>query len=460
MKTKNEAGIFTEKHEEKFYQTVLAIAVPVTLQSLLQSSFGVVDQVMTGQLGSVSIAGIGLASRFASIYSVIVSAIAAVAGIMIAQYMGKRENKEVNRSFCVNLLAAVLLGILFTLLGVCLPQQVMSIYTKDEQVRMAAAQYLSIVSLTFLPIAVSSLISPLLRCMDAAVLPLYAGICGALINTVLNYILIFGKCGFPALGVRGAAIATVLSQVASCAIIIGCLLWYAKRNQCGWQPEAVFHMTQEGRKQYLAILLPVFVCEFMWSLGENVYGIIYGHMGTMACAAMTLTGPIQSLMIGALTGISQASGVIIGKTLGSGEYDRAYAESKKLMYYGMFGSVLLSVLLVPLSRYYVDIYRVEDSVKLLAQQILLMFALISPVKVQNMITGGGIIRSGGKTKYVMWIDLIGTWVFGVPLGLFSAFVLKLQIPYVYLILSLEECVRWGICLCVFRKRSWMMVLGK
>ncbi len=458
MKTENKRQ--KNENQVKFYQTVMKIAVPVTMQSLLQSSFGVVDQVMTGQLGSVSIAGIGLASRFASIYSVLVSAIAAVAGIMIAQYMGKRENKEVNRSFCVNLLCAVVLGIIFTIISMCWSKEVMGIYTKDEQVRLVAAQYLSIVSMTFLPIAISSLISPLLRCMEAAVLPLYAGIGGALINTGLNYILIFGKCGFPALGVEGAAIATVLSQFVSCGMIICFLLRYAKKNECGWKPAAVLHMTREGRGQYLAILLPVFVCELMWSLGENVYGIIYGRMGTVACAAMTLTGPVQTLMIGALTGISQASGVIIGKTLGSGEYERAYKESEKLMCHGLVGSFVLSVLLVFVSRYYVAIYRVEAPVKELAWQILLVFALISPVKVQNMITGGGIIRSGGKTKYIMWIDMIGTWVFGVPLGLLSAFVLKLSIPYVYLLLSLEECIRLGICLWVFKKRAWMKVLGE
>ena len=143
---------------------------------------------------------------------------------------------------------------------------------------------------------------------------------------------------------------------------------------------------------------------------------------------MTLTGPIQGLMIGALTGISQASGVMIGKTLGSGDYERAYGESKKLMCLGMMGSILLSVILILIGRYYVAIYAVEASVKELAWQILLVFALISPVKVQNMITGGGVIRSGGQTKYVMWIDFVGTWGFGVPLGLLSAFVLQFSIP--------------------------------
>ncbi|MDE6184006.1 MAG: MATE family efflux transporter, partial [Lachnospiraceae bacterium] len=122
---------------------------------------------------------------------------------------------------------------------------------------------------------------------------------------------------------------------------------------------------------------------------------------------------------------------------------------------GFAGSVLLSLLLAAAGGFYVQIYQGEEEVRSLASQILIAFALISPVKVQNMILGGGILRSGGKTRYVMVIDFVGTWIFGVPLGLVAAFVLKLPIPFVYFILSLEECIRFGISVAVFRKRSWM-----
>ena len=210
--------------------------------------------------------------------------------------------------------------------------------------------------------------------------------------------------------------------------------------------------------QYLGILAPILVCEFMWSLGENVYAAIYGNIGTDACAAMTMTGPIQGLMIGALSGLAQAAGILIGKSLGNEEYDKAYKDSKRLMWYGLAGSLVLSVALVLLGQFYVRIYNVEPQVRTMAYQLLVVFAIVSPVKVQNMILGGGIIRSGGKTQYVMWVDLIGTWIFGVPLGLLSAFVFDLPITYVYFILSMEEVVRLLISVVIFRKRRWMRTL--
>lgn len=439
-----------------FYKSVIKIAVPVTLQSLLQSSFSVIDQVMTGQLGSTSIAGIGLGGKFYSIFSVLVSAIAAVAGIMIAQYMGKGDSREVSRSFFVNVMMALVLALLFT--GMCLifPSQIMGAYTKDAMTREVAAGYLCIIAVSYIPVAVGTLLSTLLRCMNAAVIPLYASILAAVVNTGLNYVLIFGKLGFPKMGVTGAAVATVISQSISCLLILGLFLHYYRKQEL--RLEFVFRMNKSGRIQYLGILLPILVCEFFWSLGENVYAAIYGHIGTDACAAMTLTSPIQVLVIGALSGLSQAAAILIGKSLGSEEYEKAYAESKKLMLYGLAGAVMLSLVLIVSRNYYVQIYNVEDGVQKVAGQILFAFALVAPVKVLNMILGGGIIRSGGRTKYVMWIDMIGTWCFGVPLGLLTAFVLNLPIPYVYFILSMEECVRLVISLIVFYKKSWMRSL--
>ena len=438
--------------QNSFFASVCALAVPVALQSMLQASFSIVDQIMIGQLGSVSVAGVGLAGKFASIYSVIVSAVGVVAGIMISQYLGQKNSREVCRSFFVNLLIALGLAGVFTLLCGGFPSQIMGLYTTDAPMGQAASSYLRIITATFLPIAGATLLSTLLRCMEKAQLPLYASIASAVLNTALNYVLIFGKLGLPAMGANGAAIATVISTWVNFLLMLVML---------GWNGSVLKASGRAGKfnlRQYLSMLLPILVCEFLWSLGENIYAAIYGHMGTEASAAMMLINPIQSLVIGALCGLSQAASVIIGKKLGSREYDDAYRDSWRLIRYGFIGSVILSVLVVLASSMYVEIYQVDAAVKLLTQQILTAYALVAPFKVLNMIAGGGIIRSGGKTNYVMFIDMIGTWVFGVPLGLLSAFVWKLPIPYVYFLLSLEECVRFAITVFILRGKRWMQSL--
>ena len=441
------------EQEKRFFRTVCALAVPVALQSMLQSSFSIVDQIMIGQLGSVSIAGVGFAGKFSNLFSFVVSAIGAVAGIMISQYLGQRNQGEVRRSFFLNLWFAAALAGVFTAVCLLFPRQIMGLYTEDRAAVLAAADYLSIIAATFFPIAGATMLSTLLRCMERAALPLYASIAAAILNTGLNYILIFGKWGAPALGAAGAAIATAVSQIVNFLIMLFMVLRCRGALERGQGTAAKFNWQQYGK-----MLLPVLACELLWSVGENVYAGIYGHLSTASSAAMTLINPIQGLMTGALCGLSQAAGVLVGKRLGRGETETAYCEAKKLVWYGLAASVCLSVVIFLTRGYYVEIYQVEDEVKRLTCEILAAYVLVAPFKVLNMIMSGGILRSGGKTEYVMVIDIVGTWCFGVPLGFLAAFGLQLCVAYVYFILSLEECVRFAMSVVVFRRRKWMQSL--
>ena len=176
---------------KRFFKTVCNLAIPVTLQSMLQSSFSIVDQIMIGQLGSVSVAGVGLAAKFASIYSVVISAVGAVAGIMISQYLGQKNRREVRRSFYTNLWLGAGIAGLLTLLCVLFPGQIMGLYSKDSETVQAAAAYLTLIAGTFIPLAGATLLSTLLRCTERPRLPLYASIASALLNTVLNYVACF-----------------------------------------------------------------------------------------------------------------------------------------------------------------------------------------------------------------------------------------------------------------------------
>ena len=433
---------------QTFFRSVCALAVPVALQSMLQASFGVVDQVMIGQLGAVEVAAVGLAGKFTGIFNVVVSAVGAVAGIMISQYMGQKNAAETRWSMVLNLRVCFILAALFMLAGVAVPERIMGLYIENRATAEAAGRYLRIVSGTFLPAAGITILSTHLRCMERASIPLYAGLASAAVNTGLNWVLIFGRLGVPALGVTGAALATLISQLVYFLVILGMYAKYRERAE-------IAAARPFDWKQYVSMLLPLLISEFMWVVGENVYAGIYGHLGTDACAAMTLTNPVQSLAIGALCGLSQAAAILIGKRLGDGDKDAAYRASKKLLLYGLVGSMLLSVAILYIAPSYVQIFNVATDVRELTVQILLAYALVMPFKVLNMIIGSGILRSGGRTKYVMAIDLMGTWLFGVPLGLLTAFALRWPIPMVYLALSLEECVRFAVSLVVFQRRNWM-----
>lgn len=440
--------------KESFLASVIGIAVPVGLQSMLQSSFSMIDQLMVGQLGSTAVSAVEVAGRPAFVYSVVLGAAATIAGIMISQYLGMKDRKMADRSLSVNLTAATALALLFTAMCFLFPGQIVGLYIKDDPAILAAGRtYLTYILWTYLPMGVSSILAVMVRCLDRAVWPLAAGITSAVVNTGLNYVLIFGHFGLPALGVTGAAVASVISQLVNMLLMLAIFYLVRLRGQEDFRFS--LSLGTEGYRQYLIMLLPILITELLWSLGQNVNTFIYGHLEQGDLAAMSMTGPIQGLFIGALSGISQAAGILIGKRLGANEYEEAYQESKKLVWYGIAGSLVLSALLIGLRWAYVPLYKVEPSVRDTAARLLLAFAILAPVKVANMILGGGVVRSGGKTTYIMVIDIVGTWLVGVPLGLITAFLFHLPAEWVYFILSQEELVRLGMTIIVFRRKGWM-----
>ena len=440
-----------------FMKSLCKIAVPVTLQSMLQASFSIVDQIMIGQLGETNISAVGLGSNFSLIFSVVIGAIGAVAGILIAQFMGAEDKKEAWCSFDVSLICGIMISALFLLAAGAFPLQILGLYTEDMSIINTGAVYFRIVAFSYIPMAVSNILSAWLRCREHATIPFLASFGAVAVNTGLNYLLIFGKFGFPRMEIKGAAIATLISQLFNLVFIVIGFVVCNRRD--GDKPVLSLRFKKITIRDYLVMIMPILVSEFLWSLGQNVESAVYGHLGTSNLAAYTLTGPIQGLIVGALSGLSAAAGVMIGKRLGRKEYDEAYAESKKIMYAGLAGSVVVASLLILLAGVYTGLYRVDNSVKELGQILLIVFALYAPVKVENMILSGGIIRSGGNTKIIMVIDIVGTWCIGIPLCLLAAYVFRWGIVGVYALLTTEEIFRLAVALVIFRKRKWMISLS-
>ena len=437
----------------KFMKSLCKIAIPVTLQSMLQASFSIVDQIMIGQLGETNISAVGLCGNFSLIFSVVIGAVSTVAGILIAQFIGAQETKEAWCSFDVSLICGIMIAALFLLAAGVFPSQILGLYTKDMSIINTGAVYFRIIAFSYIPMAVSNILSSWLRCKEHATIPFLASFGAVVVNTGLNYLLIFGKFGFSCMGIKGAAIATFISQLFNLVIIvIGFILCIRKD---GDKPVLSLHFEKITLWDYLIMIL---ISEFLWSLGQNVESAVYGHLGTSNLAAYTLTGPIQGLIVGALSGLSAAAGVMVGKRLGRKEYDEAYTESKKIMYAGLFGAITVSAFLILLAGVYTGFYRVDDSVKELGKTLLIVFALYAPVKVENMILGGGIIRSGGNTKIIMIIDIVGTWCIGIPLCLLAAYVFKWGIVGVYTLLTTEELFRLAVSLIIFRRRKWIISL--
>ena len=441
----------------EFMKSLCKIAIPVTLQSMLQASFSIIDQIMIGQLGETNISAVGLCGNYSLIFSVVIGAVSTVAGILIAQFIGAKDEKEAWSSFWVSLVVGILISSVFLFTSGLFPRQIIGLYTSDVSIIESGAVYFKVAAFSYVPMAVSMVLSAWLRCKEHATIPFLASFGAVAVNTGLNYVLIFGKLGFAAMGIKGAATATLISQIFNLMLIfIGFLICIRKD---GDRPIMSMHFQKITVKDYFIMIMPILVSEFLWSLGQNVESAVYGHLGTDNLAAYTLTCPIQGLIVGALSGLSAAAGVMVGKRLGKKDYDMAYTESKKIMYAGLIGSVIVAALLAMMAGAYTGLYHVENNVKELGKILLIVFALYAPVKVENMILGGGIIRSGGNTRVIMIIDIIGTWGIGIPLCFLAAYVFEWGIVGVYALLTTEEIFRLVVSLVIFKRRKWMISLS-
>lgn len=438
--------------DKNFLQKVLRISIPVALQSMLQSSFSMIDQIMVGQLGDKSVAAVEIAGKPGFIYAFVIGAISTIMGIMISQYIGSHNGEAEEKSICVNFLLVMLIGLTFLSVFSLFKNPFTGMFTTEAQVITEGSKYLGIICWTYIPLGICIILGTALRCRDKSTWPLYISAFTALLNTALNFCFIFGNFGAPRLGIAGAAYASVISQVVGALISILCFYRLYGRIHFSLK------LGKEGYSQYFMMLLPIVLNEFLWTVGQSVNTYVYGHMGTEELAGMSLTGAVQGLFMGALSGLSQAAGILIGKRLGRNEYDEAYEESKKLCGLGLAGSLIFSLLLILTKNPYVQLFKVSDDVRMIGANILVVFAILMPVKVQNMILGGGVIRSGGKTKYIMMIDMMGTWLIGVPLALLTGLYFRLPIVWVYFILSQEELVRLIVSVFMFRSRKWMHTL--
>ena len=281
----------------KFIRELGKIAVPVTLQSMLQASFSIVDQIMIGQLGAVSIAAVGLGGNYSMIFNVVSGSVGTVAGILIAQFLGAGDKKEAWSSLTLSTVISLCLAGVFLGVSLGATAQILGLYTKDAAIIAEGCVYFKIIAFSFAPMGLSTVLSAWLRCRGHANIPFAASIGAVLSNVVLNYVLIFGKLGLPACGVRGAAIATLVSQLVNLALIATGFLHCLRQDGERVQPS--LHFTKITRRDYLGMITPILVSQFLWSLGQNVESAVYGHLGTQNLAAYTLTCPIQSLIVGA-----------------------------------------------------------------------------------------------------------------------------------------------------------------
>lgn len=440
-------------YDKKFYKMVLFLALPIILQNLIASSVNMLDTLMIGRVGEVELAAVGIANQFYFIFSLFIMGISSGCAVFIAQLWGKRDKNNIQKVLGIGIISSVLITSVFNLVGVLFPEKIISIFNIDLQVIKIGASYLKIVCFSYIFTAISFNYAAALRSVENTVLPMLASFLGLVVNGVLNTVLIFGLLGFPAMGVRGAAIATIIARGSECALLV--LYTYTSKNILAAKAKDLFNITRELTKSVFVTMIPVLLNEACWGLGNLTYAVIYGRIGTQATASIQICTTIFNLFMIITFGLANVAVVVIGKEIGAGREKRGLLYARRLCVISLITGVILAVVLAITSPIVLTVFKVSEEVLRNSLRILYVYSTLMPLRVFTVILVVGILRGGGDAKYGAIVQGITLWGIGIPLSFVAAFILHLPIYLVVSVTAAEEIVKCIIVVRRYRSNKWI-----
>lgn len=432
-----------------FRKTFLAIALPVAVQYLLRSSLNLIDTIMVGQLGDLAIASVGIANQIYFVMNLFILGITSGIGIFIAQFFGKRDVENIKRMTAIGIIATTFMTLLFMVISLNGYHGMMAIFSKDFMVIEMGGTYLKIVAWSYVVTGITAVFSTVTRATGKAKIPLVASITGILFNTIGNYCLIF----IAGLGVKGAAIATVIARFVECSILLIAIYKYHPVVLFQWR-----HVTQISMimvKQFFKESVILIIKDASWGIGMALYMVIYAQMGTAVVASINIISTIRSLAFVLMAGISSASAVIIGQALGADYNEEAFQISKTVRKITVIVAGISAILVIIIKPFILSFFNVSDLVHMQADQMLWVFALFLIFESYSMISVMGILRSGADNKFCMYMDFIAIWGLGLPMAYIGGIVLKLPVMVVYALALCPELFKNVILSWRIRSRKWI-----
>lgn len=451
MKTKKLFGF-----EKAFFVSFIATAIPVIIQVLMLSSRNLSDVLMVGTLGQTEVAAVGIVSKAMMISIVLLVGLSSGCGVLAAQYWGANDLSGVKGVLGLSFGMAFVLVVLPVLLFFTAnPAVIMGLATSDVHLANIASKFLGVISLSVIFLAIVNVFGVGLRAIGQASTAMYFSIGGVALNVLLNYLLIFGKAGFPQLGIMGAAYATLISSVAE-ALLLTAMIYFTKHPLAFVPNDFIRYISKDRLVQFVRISVLATVNGFIWSTGIFLYHVIYGKIGTEALAVMSMMATVDSFSAAFEQGCATATAVLLGHTLGQQRFNAVIEQAKGMLIISLLLSLALGSLLLLFYRPIIGLYgAIDDSLIDTAFQVYLIMALTFWLKTINAVGISGVLRSGGDLQAGLVIDFTGQWLIGIPLALVGAFVLKWSLPQIFILVIMEDLVKACMTLYRIRQGKWV-----
>lgn len=450
-------------NDKGFWKTAARLTVPVALQNLLTSSFTLADTLLVSNLGSVALSSVGMIGQWAWLMNMILVGFCSATTVFVSQYWGIKDVGKIRRISGISIIFALIVSVLFTVISLVFTRGVVKIFNSDAAVINAGSEYLRLVCFSFIAVALTNILATVLRSVENVKLPMYVSAFTTVLNVFLDYSMIFGKFGFPKMGISGAAVATVISAWSGVLILVIISLFQKNILIAGLKKFFVF--SREELTGYIKKASPVVLNEGMWGAGTFIFNIIFGNMGYEYFSAITILRSFENIAFIIFIGICSASSVMIGKSIGSGKIERGLTDAKRFSYIVPVFAVITSVVIVVFRNQLVSIFNmgsnIAESTLQTAAVLMIIYACAFPMRMFSYLQVVSVFRSAGDTVTGAKFDLISLWVLSVPATLISVYVFKVPFIAAFAIMYIfEDIPKTIMCLKYYLSKKWIKPVTK
>jgi putative MATE family efflux protein len=437
---------------KNFYPQIIKLVIPIAVQNLLSAAVSSADVVMLNYVGQASISAVSLAANYASVLYMVYYGLGTGVTMLSSQYWGKQDLQAIRAVQGIALRFAVLISIVFAAAAFFLPERMMLLFTNDPELIEIGAGYLRIMSLAYLCWGIIEIYLAILKSIGRVTAPMLLNLLSFSLNILLNAVFIFGLFGAPKLGAVGVAIATVCARAVE---LIGCIIISCCTKDIKLKLSYMFIRNKALLGDFVRLSIPALCNDISWGVAFSMYSVILGHMGTDAVAANSLVSIVRNFGTVLCYGVASAGGILLGQIMGEGDMEKADSYGSKILKLTIITGILGGVLVLAMTPFVMRFADLSDTAMYYLKYMLLINSYYILGTAVNTTLIAGVFRAGGDSRFGMICDTIDMWCYAVPLGFFSAFVLKLPVLAVYFLLCTDEFVKWPWVFKHYHSKKWL-----
>lgn len=439
--------------DRSFYKKLLQIAIPVVLQSVITIGVNMMDTLMVGQLGEAQLSATSLANEFINLFQILCFGMGYGAAVLTSQYWGQQDIPSFRKAVTIMLRLCLIISGAFTLAAFLVPASIMRLFTPDQELIRQGLLYMEISVWTFLPMGISLTITAVLRSFGEVKVSLLASIIAFFVNIFFNWVFIFGNLGAPRMEVRGAALGTLIARLFEVVFIFGYFIIIDQKVK--YRIKDFFVSCKGYYMLYITYSIPVLISDTLLGVGNSLTSVIMGHIGSSFVAANAIVSQVTRLTTIFNTGVSNASSVMTGNTLGEGDSKKAYDQGITFLSLSVILGAVAGGILLMICPFIVNSFSISEDATGIAYQMMYAIAVLMIFNTVQGVLTKGVLRGGGDTRFLMAADVLFLWLVSIPFGALAGLVSHLPAFWIYIALRADYIIKSVWCTLRLFKGNWM-----